>query len=236
MLAVGVGILLSPLFGGGREIVPAAIGPLMAGGINLTVALGIRRRLAPEIPVQVEMTRDAKSLLLALYQKTTGWPSAFGMHHGLRMRRMQRRMAMAGYTTAIPLPNDEVMDLLGSVAAAYNRISAAIGANRENPAIAKMAARVTLAADEVMAEVFHLAATLSRYPEGVAASRGKIEGHRNLLDEIAARLETLATTAESAPERKTNTSVEDVLAELRMEQLARSELAPEEEPRLRIRE
>ncbi|AIE87702.1 hypothetical protein [Fimbriimonas ginsengisoli] len=230
MLAVAGAFLVAPLFGASKDLLPAAIGPLFAGGINLTIALAIRRRIVPDTPVRVEMSRDARSLLLVLYQQVAGWPTPLGGFNYLRMRRMRRRMWVAGLTSQIPLPNQEVIGFLERAAEAFNRISAVVGGQREVPAIAKMSARVTLAADEAMAEIFHQAATLSRYPEGVQAGRGRIEAEIQALGQVAAGLESLAATGESILERQPRTSVADVLSELRLEQLARRELTIDDRP------
>lgn len=238
MFLIGVGLSFSMWVSGALEGMAAGIGPLMAGGINLTIALGIRRRLGPETPVRVEMSRDAKSLLLALYRQVAGWPaSPLGFEtrsRGLRARKMQRRLMMAGFGAAVPLPNDEVVGLLESAASAYNRVAAVLSANHEIPSIAKMAARVTLAADESMAEIFHLAATLSRYPEGLEGGRLRVEGQIKALEEVADRLESLAASGVGNLENRLRSNVDDVLSELRFEQLARAELQSPEEPQIRL--
>jgi hypothetical protein len=241
LLAFGIGLAIFAKLSGQGEIVPAGLGPILAGGINLSIALGIRRRISPETPVRAEMTRDAKALLLTLYREVAGWPSSpFGREHrGLRFRtrRVQRRLMMAGYGAPVPLPNEQVVALLEGAATAYNRISAAVAVNRDVPAIAKIATRVTLAADEAMAEVFHQAATLSRYPEGFDAGRGKIDTQVNALNEVATRLESLAASGSENHEKRLRSSVDDVLSELRLEQLARTELQqPVEDAKIRLEE
>jgi hypothetical protein len=234
MLVLAAGFSIASAVTHNPGILSAATGPLIAGVVNLSVALGIRRRIAPEAPVQVQMSPQAKSLLLTLYRHVAGWPSGpfvlTGRPSRFRMRRMQRRLMLAGYGTPVPEPNAEVLALLEGAATAYNRISAVVTANQDVPAIAKMAPRVLLAADEAMSEVFHQSASLSLYPEGVEAGRKRIEGQIASLTQVAGRLESLAGSGAESTENRLRSTMDDVLSELRFEQLARTELqAPVEE-------
>jgi hypothetical protein len=103
-------------------------------------------------------------------------------------------------------------------------MSASIALNRSQPPLNKLIPRVAIAAEEAMAEAFHQAATLIRYPEGSTLARRALESQIRILEEIVLRLEELAAHTSTAlgPNRS---SADDLLTDLRLEALARSELS-----------
>lgn len=250
--ALGVGMLMGPLFGGDPGMMAGALGPIIGGSVNIAVGVSMRRRYVSDSTAHVELTPEAKGLLMALHRRLFGWRSPwvwstnpewrgfgpswrtgvpFGAH---RMARRARRAAMWGGVTPEMVPetidDDELQDL-DQVAAQYNRTIGNLEASKAGSAtLSKLAPRIAKAADEAMAEALHQAAMLMKFPEGGSIARAKLQQQQKALQELADRVETMAAgqsgIADQLPARS---SIDDVLDELRLEQLARSELRSEPE-------
>jgi len=227
--ALGFTFLASPLLGAPPEVMMGAIGPMVAGTINLSLAYFTRKRLATQSPSEVVYSPDARALLLTLYRQVSGVNYGFGMMSPMNRRhmniRMRRRMAMAGMDGTIPEPANEVLAYLERAAVSYQRIAAVIALGKNQPAVAKLGPRAALAAEESMADIFHHAATLCRYPEGLDSGRQTLTAQISSLDEIAAGLEALTSTS-SEPIKLNRSNLDDLLTDIRLEQLARTELRP----------
>lgn len=233
MLALGVGFLAAPLLGGPPEVIAGGVGPVIAGVLNLSMATAMGRRTAVAPPGQVEYSSEARVLILQLYRERFGWSSNFGMcglRRGSRLsqRRMNRRLAMAGMAEPLPAPTTHVLDYLERAAEAYQRVAAVLAINKAQPAVVKLGGRALMAAEEALADVFHQASTLCRYPEGLATGRASLEARISTLEEIAGRMESLVASGVE-PTRSTRSSIDDFLTDLRLEELARTELRIEPE-------
>jgi hypothetical protein len=126
--------------------------------------------------------------------------------------------------------NAEVVALLDVAAEQFNRIQGIL----ESPhgSLVKLAPQAFAAADEAMAEILHHGAVFDKYPESVNATRKTVEARIASLRELADRLEELATGDQTLTDKVAYTSsIDSVLEDLRLEQLARSELRvpPEDE-------
>jgi len=248
MTGVGVAIFATPLLGAPKEMMFAAIGPLIAGIVNVGVAGAVRRRYVDAAPT-VELSSDARALLRHIYRERIGWPTAmaYGAVATAGLRAHARRFARFGgmppmgeqyspwsatgysgiglhhFGRTLPKLTPEVWDALDRAAHAYNRVAAVQAISRDQGGIGRITGRIDSAADEAMGEILHNSATLCRYPEGADAGRSRIENRILALEELARRLESL-TSPTAADMRGTRRAVDEVLDDLRLEQLARSEL------------
>jgi len=255
---VGTGLAIAAFAGGPIGMLAGSTGPFIAGFVNLGFGLSSLRKHAQQSqngnPI---LSPEGKSLLLNLYHRTVaanpmsfpGWdpnammgpqwgqwqgPAHHHMRHAARQRAYWASMGpaiwagMRGQTNDIP---GDVLDLLDRAAFQYNRIAAVLSSGAAGTAtVAKMGPRLSQAADEAMAAVFHDAAGMVRYPEGGTASRSRLETHIQSLDELARRLEAVTNKAPTFTEKLTYRSgMDEVLEELRLEELARNELRIEED-------
>lgn len=232
---LGLGFLASPLFGAPVEVMAGSIGPLIAGTINIGMAIAARRRIIQSQPGVVEYSPDAKALLLALHRGLGAGANYYNRMLPIgvlpfaasRMiaRRIHLRLALRGTVGTMPTPAVEVVTYLERAAVAYQRVAAVLATSKNQAAIAKLGPRAALAAEEAMSDIFHHSATLCRYPEGLDAGRKPIEAQIKALEEIADGFENLAATS-LEPQSINRSNVDDLLTDLRLEQLARSELRP----------
>jgi hypothetical protein len=244
----GLGMFTAPLFGADPAMMAGAIGPLIAGAVNIGVGLSFRRKMIDHT-CTVQLTPEAKALLMGRHRRLYGWMSpglpwtpGLGLSHrhgligGPIATRRARRMAMWTGVTPDMVPDDIEEDelvQLDRVAAEYNRTIGALESSKAGSAtLAKMAPRILKAADEAMADALHQAAMLVKYPEGGSAAKARLKAQENSLREIAERVESLATDNQGFTDKVAyKSSIDDVLDELRLESLARAELKQTEEQR-----
>jgi hypothetical protein len=247
LTGMGVVTLVSSATAGAPQIAPSALPMLMAGGIMFAMSQLIRKRFSFLQGADWKLSLEAKGLLLKLVRKRLGWldGGGFGMSPvgpigiGRHARRELRHLAwetgdfsIGIFSRPIADISPEVIELLDVAAEQYNRIAGLVHTPAPRSAMAKLAPSATAAADEAMADILHEAATLDKYPESAAPTRKQIEGYIHSLIELADRLEGIATRDQSLTEKIDYASkMDSVLEELRLEQLARSELqAAQQEP------
>jgi hypothetical protein len=217
----------------------AAPGLMMGGGVLFTMSQVMRRRFQPLTSApEWKLTPEAKGLLLKLVQQRLGWHGFGSPIHGKRGRIVMRRVAWQsgdpsfgwfGRSNASVAP--EVMRLLEVAATAYNRIQGTLQ-SPSGSSLTKIAPSAAKAADEAMATIFDNSATMDRYPESVAATQVQITKEIAALTELGDRLEQLVTRQETITDKMASaTTMDAVLDDLRLEQLARNELqVSSEEP------
>lgn len=236
---LGIGALLAPALGASPDIVNAAPGFLFGGAVMMAISRIMKYRLQPLMSTSNwSLTPEARGLLLKLVQQRLSWSNfGFSPISGRRGRFMARRIAWAsgdssfgffGHSSAKVTP--EVLDLLESAAEQFNR-SQGILQSPSGSSLSKVSASASKAADESMAAIFDNAATMDRFPESAAATKQQIVKQIGALKELADRLEDLATRQETISDKLTSSATMDsVLDELRLEQLARAELQSSESP------
>jgi hypothetical protein len=229
--AVGIGI--ASFVTRQPELLAGASGPLIAGGVNLVVPSIIRRRLGQRASTDATMTPEARSFLISLLRKASGWGIGWPEGHPMSRlyeRRMMRRIALGTAFGLAPRSVKDVLDarlfeILDGACYEYNRVLGIIETGHGNPTILKMSRQIQLAADEALFDVFHQAATVSQYPESTSSVEQRCESRTNALRELGDRLENLQTREQTLTERIAYSSTMDtVLEELRMDDLARTEL------------
>lgn len=205
---MGVSAFLGALAAGIHEptILYGALGPTIAGVVNLSLGLGFRQHARRNVP-SVALSEEARNLLQALVARAQVWQG------GWRPRRapLTGPHAWPGYKAPIA-PPAIAMDALDRAAAAYNRVSDALGEAKD-----ERTARLRTAADAGMGEALHLAATA--------------HGDNVEIERVVARMEELAGLVEAGvgrPEEvsalRSNLNLEATLEELRAEDEARREL------------
>ena len=186
----------------------AAMGPGIAGLVNLYVGHSTKRRFLSNVPVSWALSVQGRALVWTLIRSYRVGP----------IREMSRLSHM------IRKPQQETLELLDRSAFVYNRIVGLLqpGTSVELPAHVIVAAQT--AADEAMCAILNSAGSLDEYPESGEAHRVAIARQTELLSELAERISSLAAAHGEAPIQQTSSSMQRVLDELRLEQLARSEL------------
>lgn len=233
LCGLGSFFLFAPLLGAPVEIMSGIPGPLAGGLVNLSVGYSIRKKLRNEKPETVNLTPEAKAILTSLVSQfgISLRPALgdFGGQGSIR-RRIRERHAAARFELSqrrMPpvIASSTVIDALDLAASQYNRIAAVLSSTVAGSTLAKMAPRIASAADEAIAEALHQAAIWSAYPEGSTATASRLVATTEALRELAERTETLASQEPSLSERLAYRSgIDEVLEELRLDQLARSEL------------
>lgn len=228
MLCVSGAMVTAASLGGPFELGFAALGPGIAGVVNLIVGVTMRMRFAPASVVQVDYSPEARDLVRHLCRQFSAWgPSAAanGFARHARHAARHEHFGMRDFGSKLPPPTDEALDFLDRAAKAYQRIAAVLSINKQQPNIVKMGTRVAITAEEAMADIFHQTAVLCRYPESGPSVRRPVVAEIETLEEIALRLEEMSSELPQ-PHGPNRTSVEDLLTDLRLEALSRAELRP----------
>lgn len=245
MLLMAVFILVTSIVTANPGMLAGAVGPSIAGFVNLMVAIALKTRMKPAMETTADLTPEARKFMAELMQKVYGWPYAWGAsdpnhwNHApgtnpvqrKRERRALRRMYLRGswgvrQHAAKEFLSPEVFAVLDKAAFQHNRIAGALASG--NPALARFAPTVKAAADQAMADMFQVAQLLDSFPESRSSASAKAEQDIEALTELADRLETMQSQGEVSLTPSSPSPVQAVLEELRMDQLARSELATQE--------
>ncbi|HSI72517.1 MAG TPA: hypothetical protein VK934_05025 [Fimbriimonas sp.] len=252
LCAFGIATIVATNAAGNPQAASAGLPLFMAGAFMFGFSQLIRRRFRSLNQTEWRLTSEAKGLLLKLVRKRLGWLDGgsfsmapmIGFSGGPHARRRLRHLAWEtgepgfGFFNRAPTEiGPEVIELLDVAAEQYNRIAGLVHSPAPRSAIAKLASSATAAADEAMADILHETATLDKYPESASATRKHIESAIHGLIELADRLEDVATRDQSLTEKVDYSSkMDSVLEELRLEQLARSELSESPQPDIQQRQ
>ncbi len=254
MLLVAVFVIVTSVVTANPGMLGGAIGPSIAGIVNLLVSLKLGGRFKPQMETSADLTPDARTFMAELMQKVYGWPHPWGAsdsrlwHEGAhgtpimrrRERRAWRRMYMRGswgvrQHAAKEFLTPEVFEVLDRAAFQHNRIAGTLASG--DPTLARFAPTVKAATDQAMADMFHVAQLLDNFPESRTTASAKAEQDIAALKELADRLESMQGQGQPAITPSSASPVQAVLEELRLDQLARSELGASAgvEPRLDVR-
>lgn len=251
-LTVAAGLVIGGAVSGIGGLLLGAIGPSIAGIINLAIGLTTRRRQSNQILPEAKLTPEARGFLTNLMRSTnTPWANGYqnqpwNWHwQGGPMGAVQAPMNPAqsffhqlgkqwGFVPKTPkdvLPKT-VHDLLDTACFHYNRIWGLLEAGKSDSSFAKIMSTARNGADEALFSILHHCATLQRYPETVSAAARDCEEKIRALKELADGLESIQSRPASISDRLGYTSAMDsALEEIRLERLAREELhtQPDEE-------
>lgn len=213
---LGLGVVLAVVLFAATGLVEAslgALGPLIAGGVNLTIFKAAKRRADVEGTSPVALTPQATGLLHGLMPNAVAFMGP-GYQRNLRMR------------VANPLLNNDLHDLLEAAAFQANRVAAVLGSMEvsTDSSVRRLGPSSRQACDETMGEIFHHGAILAQYPESPNAPRAEIESRTRDLAELATRLESLQGSL-SMGLPATSGAMGALLEDLRLQDLAHRELA-----------
>jgi hypothetical protein len=239
-LAVGVFLILLAVsfavagFMNQNGLRHAFIGPFIGGMINLGIGAAMLKKFGGAAQETARLTPQARALLRQLITQLMGGrtPAMMGWNGNPQMHKFYgHQYAMMGSmrSGSAPRVTTSVLALLEQTAVQYNRLDALSQAHRnENSELGKLAPRLSLAAEEGMAEALHHAAMMNQFPEASAPSRSRVETINRALRETADRSEALSVREPSISDRLSyRSAVEDVLDELRNTQNAHDELQRE---------
>ena len=243
----GLGFIIGGIATHQPEMAYSSAGPLFGGVVNLMVAGMMRKRVAHMDPANVKLSSEAKEFLHKLMRQAFGWRYAWVgwdsyRYQGLLGRRRRhlrsvlwgRTDASADQRPAAELLRPELFALLDEAAQHFNRIQGCLTVARTDAggALKKMRPAIVEAADETMAEVLHQAALMENYPESNTQGTRIVANRVAALRETADRVEAMQAREPSLMERMAPSSTMDsVLEELRMEEIARTELQTPEAKR-----
>lgn len=238
-LAIAFGLALGGAISGLPGLWAGAIGPLVAGAINLGIGLRMRKKYSQN-PTEARLTPEARSFLWTLMKQTnTNWN-----HGSLKVRvhtpAMQAPSPIQDGETffhqlgkhwgILPkTPKDlltrPIHDILETACYHYNRVFGILEAGRDDSTLTKVGQGAKAGADEAIFGILHHAATMHRFPETISASSRDCEEKIRALKELADGLERIQIRPAAISERLGYTSAMDTaLEEVRLERLAREEL------------
>jgi hypothetical protein len=233
--AIGVGALVPAMFAGVfPDVGTAFVGPgaflLFNSALYLGVAARLQRMARTEYPTGVKLTKEAEEFVRSLITYLDGgsWDRRQARPGG----RLTPRRGLLG-----PRPEnrscEDVLDpavfqLLTDAAFEYNRIqgSLTLGISAQNATLQRLGPNIRAATDEAMADVLHLAALMEAYPENASRQETKAPAAVEELRELAGQVDRVQTVGDSgAGAVVPGSRLQEVLAELRSDTLAREELA-----------
>jgi len=211
-LATGTGLLIGGLASGQPGLIFGALGPLIAGTINLPIGLIMRRRYQ-QTASEPRLTPEARGFLWNLMKQTnTNW----GPHH--MQGHWQGHRHIGGIPQApSPIANGETFfhqlgkhwgflpktpkdilpkplyELLETSCYHYNRIHGMLEGGREDTSLSKIAQTARSGADEAIFGILHHAATMHRFPETISSASRDCEEKIRALKELADGLEKIQT-------------------------------------------
>jgi len=188
----------------------------LQGLYYLGTAGNVNKRAHAEGTPQARLTKEADGLLRRLIE---------GLDDSMPLpwRRAPRRSA----DLLVP----EAFQLLDAAARQYNRVQGVltIEGERASPTLHRLGPNIRAAADEALAEVLHAAALIQQFPESAAVHRAGACTRLEALDELAGTVERVQSTGPAGPALAAPASrLDEVLEELRSDQLARIEIASPE--------
>jgi hypothetical protein len=240
-----VGVASIMVLAGGilRDTTPmiAALGPFIAGAVNMAVAQVLRRKLAQNPRPAADVTPEAKKMLTALsfrfvwsknpwmWGQQQWWdPSAMGQPDGDATWNSWNPQGswINYYNTRLDALPEIVWASMENAAFNYNRLVGAIEASGSSSSIQRLAPRITQGADEAILDVMHQAQLISKFPEGAGSIQAQLETRVATLKELGDRVEALVLREPTFTERLAQrTTADEVLDELRLEQAAYHELS-----------
>lgn len=256
MLIMALLICIAALVTGHDAAMAGAIGPTIAGSVNLIVSRVLKRRINPALEVNANLTPEARGFMANLMKDVYGWPQAWGAiepravwnsepgymsrHDRIRERHVWRRMLASGswgkrQQTAKQCLNPVAFAMLDKAAFQYNRIAGILGTG--HPEVARFEPTIKAAADQAMADVFHVGYLLDSFPESQSSAQAKADQEISALTELGERLETMQQQPAIGSEAvvRASSPISNLLEELKLDQSARAELSkPVEEDKQQL--
>jgi hypothetical protein len=244
----GIGMMVTSVVINDPGMFIGAIGPLIGGGINLGVARMMFKRKQQFQPLDIKLTDEATQFIHHLMKLAFGWRYRWvgweGMNPGIGGMRRYRRHLLFHSETEPPvgadqraaklLLRDDLYTALDNATQQYNRIYGLLTASDipQSSTVGKRRPTILHAIDEAMADILHQAALLDKYPESKIAAAQVITERTATMKETADRMESLVSQAPQViPTEKPLTALESVLEDLKLSDIAESELnAPSCEP------
>ncbi len=203
---------------GPREVLLGTIGPSIAAIVNFVVGATLRRKFSSSVSSSWQLTNEGRALAWQIHWRfLRDW--ATRAPRGDWVYRINSRI------------QDETLAILDEAAFAYNRILGSLQPGTSVAISAHVASNAQTAADESMCAILNSAALLDRYPESGKAHRDAISKQVELLNELGDRVASLGAGRSDSQGASVSGSMQRVLDELRLEQLARSELHGDDLPR-----
>jgi len=236
MLGVALIIAGSAIAAGEPGMIAGAIGPAVAGLVNLVVGRAMMQRHQPIPASSAQLSPEAKRYLQPLFREVVGWT---GLRH--QRRRAPYRDRPIGQPTrtqaAAQIVDASVFDHLDRAAHEANRV---YGILEQIPLSDSdrvgLVARVRDATDQAMATVLHAAAQMDRYPEASALPVSTLQEQTRRLGQLADRLPGIGQSSSPAMEGLTALEAHpggrltQVLEELDLRNLADRELRADDAP------
>ncbi len=210
-LAAAAGMGIGAAAFGPPELAFGALGPGIAGIVNLCIGLGFRAAGRKQ-GATLALSPEARALLHALVVRSMVWQPG----RRVRVGAFHPEQTWVGYTAPAEPPT-EAMALLDRGAEAHNRLTLALADARN-----ERSNRLRSAADAGMVELLERTVLLAARSSDLAPGLAEMEDTVQRLTELAERVE--ATT--SLPEGTSNlrSTLDATLEELRAEDVARQEL------------
>ncbi len=240
---VGVGLVIALIgeLNNIRGMEYGAVGPYIAGFTNLVVGGFCYSKFKVHPLKDIRLSTEARSFLGDLYRQVIGtgyewyeqtqethWDGSVKRHDLGRWRSKDYGSWFRAKThPPQELLSPELFDLLERACFQYNRICGLVEAAPEASPIKRFTTAAQLSADEAMAQIAHQGSMVSRYPESAAAAVQSVETRIAGLAELADRLESLQSRQPTFVDRMgSSSSLDNLLDELKLEDLARAELQP----------
>jgi len=235
LLGGGLAFLFASVTVGSPDVGAAVSGGIAAGMVSLGVVGAMRKRLARFEKPTVKLSDEARRFLFRAMRQAFGARYTWIVHEPRMKERIQeRRRALFSarideweQRPAESFLHPDVFALLDAAAKDYNRIQGELTLAEAEPGVTlkKMKPAIMQAANETMADLLHEASMMETYPERGGSAGRVSERHLAALRETADRVEALHASEPDVPEGLAATrTMDSVLEDLRMEQIARAEL------------
>ncbi len=224
MIVIAISILVVAVVTGVYEISYGALGPFIAGFVNLLVAVTIGGRAAAQPTCPDSLNEDGRALLRNLILSTDiGRRPPLSLTHPNHMKGGRRSLTFPERVRILQ-PNEAVVERLETIFFQYNRLLGAVDALSEmGDDRAALAKRLRPAAEEAVADALNTSAGLAEFPESsqrALAALGRIESG---LSEMADRSEALTTETSPLPGGSSR-PFDRALEELRLAEKSHKEL------------
>lgn len=226
LLVAGTALAAVSLSTGPSGLLMASIGPASAGIINLGIG-AIQLRMAKDGPL-APLTQEARTMLVFLTRAFLPRPASEVFRVGQPGAGVKVSLNSGRSITALNdlyLPKTEALILFEEAVGSYHRIQATLASEPDHPSLSRLAARTLAASEEALVDCLHHLYTIAKFPEATENVLPKIERSVQSLGMLSKRIEEIAFDPSSfAPTSPIRSGVDDVLAELDLERMARVEI------------
>ena len=235
LFALSGGLVVVGLLTVGWAGVAFGVGPVIGAVANIVVSNAWKSR-ARKTAGDTRLSGPLWDFLNGLVKHSLGPSYAFGMsfgHYypvansasGWRVAPKAPPAAISTHRSAREILDPRVFELLDAAAWQFNRVQgylAHTAASEASPA--REASRLQVAADQAMIDALTVAQTMQQFPENIDTLRPSIEACTAALKEAADLVGTMAEAKVAPAPKEQATLLRGMLEDLRIENLARSEL------------